>query len=178
MLRDNAKFCMSYQYLLVQIIAAMRITKSLLDAYYWLFPGELEKKRDMEKLEALARESARRTKAERKRDRRARLLLEYDELLARRDELVEELSRDVDALLKFYDLLYALKEGGYDDDLAKRGERSGIASFDLSELPDYGEAKARGMEYEQVIIKIFILKRKLGLLHLDYGIVEREHDER
>ena len=144
--------------------------------FNWLLPEGKRKERKHEPPKSRQESKPRRPKADPERERRANLLLEYEELLARRKELGEELNADSENLLEFLNLIDHLGDGYYDEKLAKLGERGDLGRFDVSRAPDCKEILKRGLEYEQVVIKIHIMKRKLGLLRMWNNVLEREKD--
>lgn len=117
--------------------------------YYRLFPNKLKKKQ-------------------------AYLLLDYEELLKRKAELAEILASDARLLETFVQKIRSIDENALERRFYGRTAPSIIESFDVSRIGSYQKIKATAIEYENIIIKIFVVRQKLKL----YGIDRRLENEK
>ncbi|QLJ52857.1 MAG: hypothetical protein Sv326_0682 [Candidatus Fermentimicrarchaeum limneticum] len=117
--------------------------------YYRLFPNKLKKKQ-------------------------AYLLLEYEELLKRKGELAGVLADDANLLETFAQKIRSIDENAFERRFYGRTAPSIIESFDVSRIGSYQKIKATAIEYENVIIKLFVVRQKLKL----YGIDRRLENEK
>jgi len=117
--------------------------------YYRLFPSKLKKKQ-------------------------AYLLLEYEELLKRKGELAEILADDASLLETFAQKIRSIDENALERRFYDRTASSIIKPFEVSRIGSYQKIKATAIEYEYVIIKLFVVRQKLKL----YGIDRRLENEK
>lgn len=124
--------------------------KFLYKIYYWIFPEQLKKKQDSEK------------------DKNAKLLLEYEESLKRKDVLFTCLDSACSDLYNFRQYI----ERVYNENAFQRRKNSRSAKTELGEYPvyslkDYEAIKQMAIEYENLNFKIFKLEQQLRLRGID-----------
>ncbi|MFA6329420.1 MAG: hypothetical protein WCX64_01900 [Candidatus Micrarchaeia archaeon] len=121
----------------------------LVDTYYHLFPGALRAKERREKAE---------------------LLITFEELAKKREDLKELLEAQAEML---EDL--AMKIMNVDGDVFRRrlDERSAeeiMDKYDVEQLWPYEKIRATAVEYEKTLFRIFTVCKKLELYGIDRGI--------
>jgi len=101
-------------------------------------------------------------------------LLEYEELLKRKGELAEILADDANLLETFAQKIRSIDESAIERRFYGRAAPSIIKPFDISRIGSYQKIKATAIDYENVIIKLFVVRQKLKL----YGIDRRLENEK
>ena len=146
----------------------MDLKEKLLEFYYKLFPEDLKKKLEKEKLEKLAKE----------RKEKADLLLEYEDLLRRKKQLVEDLRWEAGKLEEFSNIIYkSINLNPFERRLRKETSKRIIESFNANSLSDYKEIKQKAVEWENTNFRIFTIRQKLRLFGIERGAMEREYGE-
>ena len=134
--------------------------------YYKIFPKELKRKQEREEQERKARE----------RQEKADLLLEFQELMKRKDELTRELEWDCEGLDKFTSMVYALiSSNPFEKRMKNETAASIIESFSLEKIDDHEAVKQKAIECEKLFFRIFTVRQKLKLYGIDRGL---EDDQR
>lgn len=123
--------------------------------YYRLFPKELEKKKQ--------------TIEEQERKEKADLLLEFEELSRKKEEMKKYIDEQTELLNEMSKIV---KRATYGDPFAKgynmRFARYLLATFDANKLDSYQVLKEKTFEYERLTFKMFVINQKLKLLGIDY----------
>jgi hypothetical protein len=136
--------------------------------YYRIFPKALEIKRKKE---------AQQAKRIRRKDK-ANLLLEYEELLEKRDRLIQELNGQAHLLSEFgYRINQVTREDFIRSKFKGETAESILSDFDIWRMYPPKKIKKIGLECEKTWIGIFVAEQKLKLLGLDRRIHPERHED-
>jgi len=155
---------------ILRLVASIPSLPSLIAKHYWrlyyrLFPNELRKKQETE----------RKAKLEQERMEKANLLLEYEELLKKRDALKDKLIGDSELLGEFVDRIdEAVEKCGFEGRMLNKSPKQVLRSFDVRRLEYYDEIEKRAVELEQLTFRGFTVRQKLKLYGIDRGVEDNE----
>lgn len=125
----------------------------MVKVYYKLNPGALRAKERKEKAE---------------------LLISYEELSKKRDDLSAILGTQSEFLQEFAEKIDLLDDDAFRRRREGNSAESVIESFDIKSLKDYTDIKAHAIEYDHTLFKLFVICQKLKLYGIDRGVTEYE----
>ncbi|OIO26550.1 hypothetical protein AUJ14_01665 [Candidatus Micrarchaeota archaeon CG1_02_55_22] len=133
--------------------AAVNFYRWLVQKYYQLFPGALRAKERKEKAE---------------------LLITFEELVKKREELKALLDAQAEMLEELALKIWNIDEAPFRRRFQGRSAQEIMDSYDVSELWPYEKIQAVAIEYEKTLFRIFTAYKKLQLYGIDRGITQIE----
>ncbi|MFH1520625.1 MAG: hypothetical protein ABID61_03205 [Candidatus Micrarchaeota archaeon] len=150
------------------------ITIGLWNLYDWIHEKFPKKKMEMRKMSAAEIKELEETKQKIKEDERkekASLLLEFEELAKKKEELKKDIDKQTEMLEK---MVKVVRIATYADPFSHgydmRHTTNTLANFNISDIDNYERLKSKALEYERLTFRMFTINQKLKLLGLDYRV--------
>jgi len=105
---------------------------------------------------------------------KAKLLMEYEDLVKKRDALQAELKNDAHRLDDLIDVIAGLLDAGLEQRAEGKSAESIADSFDVRGLDSYENIRKKALEYEKTVFRLFVLRQKLKLYEVDGRVRESE----
>lgn len=105
---------------------------------------------------------------------KAKLLLEYEDTIKKRDEFRAKLVADSKKIEELFDIMGYLIDPDFEQRAEGKSAESVTVSFNAKSIDSYENMRKKAIEYEKTVYRLFVLRQKLKLYGVDRRVRENE----